>query len=127
MIIPNYLIDELAESYKVVNKAIKTEAAAKEVAGGLRLLGKRAAPSWVYAQGYKPNVSWANFHENTKRWYGSFILKEQFAGADILLNDLELWMYKLKKFINSTKPILDDERLSELINIRRRIDGLIFV
>lgn len=125
MIIPNEIITDLKNSNLIIRKAIGDDA--DGIAAGLRLFGKPATPKWVYSQGYKRAVKWANFHENYKRWLGSFIFRNNQAGADILLLDLESWILKLNNYFNGFDPmaILNNKSLKDLILIRRQLNRVI--
>lgn len=120
----NEVKKNLADSYLVVRQAIGDNS--KEISVGLRELGKKASPTWVYAQGYQRQLSpLANFHETNKRWLGAMILRNCIEGADLLLADTISWTENLKRMLNF-KRVKTETRLLDLVIIRQHLDNLIF-
>ncbi len=120
----NALKKELADSYLIVRKAIGDDS--KEISAGLRILGKKASPTWVYAQGYQRQLTpLSNFHETNKRWLAAMILRNCIEGADLLVADTISWAENLKRLFRERR-VKTEPSIFDLVIIRQKLDNLIF-
>lgn len=96
------LQQEIAESFVVVKDAIDDSSQKLELA--LRGLGKKCSARWIAAQGDEPaSIKRKNFQEVYKLWIAAFFVSGNLRGAEILLNDLEMFVRLCRDIIASHK------------------------
>lgn len=85
---------KINNAFFIVSGAV--EGFTKQIALALRERGKRATPGFVYAQGTRRDVRYANFYENFLRWLVA-IFEANYIGFEYLWTDLNVFVSDLQR------------------------------
>jgi hypothetical protein len=112
--------ESIGSSFEIINNAL----GGSEIAPlrfSLCDLGKRCSEKWIYAQGYEPiDTKRMNFLSTFKLWLGAFILSGNRIGAELIINDIEIFIRLCRESVK-TPELSTPRQKKNISNIIVRI------